>query len=113
MQRKSDIQKKKLDSIAEKIFAKDQDLQKSLEQSLKKSLEQVLQERLDQGMDEYLIPTFKEGFKQEFRKGYKHGYTESRAKTVKAFLQDGIEITKVSELTGLSEEEIKELLELL
>ncbi len=69
-------------------------------------LQEGRQEGLEQGRQEGLEQGHREGLEQGHREGLEQGIREGQCLLIKAMLQNGVSVEKISEQTGLSRKEV-------
>lgn len=73
-------------------------MEKGMEEGIKKGIEQGIKKGIEQGIEK--------GIEQGIEQGIEKGIEQGRTEIVRAMLAKGMEIGTISELTGLSAEEI-------
>ncbi len=83
--------------------------QEGIEQGIKEGIEQGKKEGMEQGKKEGMEQGKKEGMEQGKKEGIEHGKAEEKLSIAKKLKQSGMDIKQISEITGLTEEEIEKL----
>nr|VFK44904.1 MAG: hypothetical protein BECKSD772E_GA0070983_104510 [Candidatus Kentron sp. SD] len=86
-----------------------QGLQEGLQEGIQQGLQEGLQEGIQQGLQEGLQEGIQQGLQQGLQQGKEEGEEKGRKEVARAALGNGIDISVVSKISGLSEEEIREL----
>ena len=76
-----------------------------IEKGLKEGLEQGIRQGMKQGMEQGI----KQGIEQGIEQGIKQGIEQEKTELIKKMLKENIDIQTISKITGLTEEEIKNL----
>ncbi len=86
------------------------DIKNSIDTALEQGLEEGLKKGLKKGRKEGLEKGLKKGRKEGREEGRAEGRAEGRMDVAKAMLQRGMDIRTITELSGLTEQEIKSLM---
>lgn len=84
-------------------------LEKGMKKGMEKGIKQGIEKGIKQGMEKGIKQGMEKGIKQGMEKGRAEGRAEGRIEIVQTMFAKGMDIDTISELTGLSVDEIRAL----
>ena len=84
-------------------------LKEGLEKGMKKGIQQGMKQGIQQGMKQGIQQGMKQGIQQGLKQGIEQGQIKAKKETAKLMLEKGLDISLISDCTGLSFQEIEML----